>query len=110
MADRVVVLRSDDALGFVADACAAIADAVNQVRIVRSGDQALVDVYAELVVAYSRLVHRDLAGDPADTARVNIIDHLVERVGQAQAGEITPPVLDVVDQLDAELTREPASV
>lgn len=80
------------------------------VRLVRPSDQALVDVYAELVIAYSRLVGRQLAGDPAASARVNIIDHLVERLRQARNGEMTIPVLDVVDRLHAELTRQPAAV
>src|SRR5438094_880676 len=86
MADRVVVLRSDDAMGFVGEAC------------------------AEMVVAYSRLVGRGLADDPHGTARRNIIDHLVERLRQARAGEFTLPVLDIIDRLHGELTREPAAV
>lgn len=110
MTDRVVVLRADDGIGFVADACAALADVVNQVRAVRAGDADLVDAYAETVVAYSRLVLDRLDGDPHAETRRNIIDHLVGRLRQAQAGEITPPVLDIVDRLHGEITREPAGV
>jgi hypothetical protein len=110
MGDRVVVLRADDGIGFVADACAALADVVNQVRVSRSTDGELVDAYAELVVAYSRLMRRRLGNDPHATTRVNIIDHLVERLRQARAGENTLPVLDIVDRLHAEITREPAGV
>lgn len=110
MAERLVVLRNEDALGFVADSCAALADAVNQLRAVRSTDADLVDVYAEMVLTYSRLVRSSRAGDPAATARANIIDHLVHRLEQARAGEITLPVLDIVDRLHAEITRQPAGV
>lgn len=37
MTDRIVVLKNDDAIGFVADACAALAAAVNEIRVSRSG-------------------------------------------------------------------------
>lgn len=110
MTDRVVVLRPDDAIAFLADSCAALADALNQVRVVRSGDAALVDVYAEVVLAHSRLVRRRLDNDRESTAQVNIIEHLEERLRQARAGEITVAVLDIVDRLHAEITREPAGV
>jgi len=110
MADRAVVLRTDDGIGFVADGCAALADAVNQVRVARRSEADLVDAYAEMVVAYSRLVRGRLADDPHAAARVNIIDHLVGRLRQAQAGDITLPVVDIVDRLHAEITREPAGV
>lgn len=108
--ERVVVLRSDDPLAFVADACAALADAVNEVRAVRRSDRELVESYAELVLAYSRLVRARLTADPQVTTQMNILDHLEERLRQARAGEIALPVLDVVDRLHAETTREPAGV
>ena len=104
--ERVVVLRSEDPLGFVADACDALAEAVNRMRAVRSSDADLVDTYAELVLAYTRLVRRGLTDEPAKTARLNIVEHLVERLRQARAGEINLRVLDVVDRLHAEITRE----
>ena len=110
MVDRVVVLRDGNATGFLADACAALAEAVNQMRAIRPSDADLVEAYAELVVAYGRLLRRHLAGDPADTVGLNIIDHLVERLRQARAGEISLPVLDIVDRLHAELTRQPTHV
>jgi hypothetical protein len=55
----------------------------------------LVDAYAELVVAYSRLVRRQLADGPTGVVRVNIIGHLLDRLRQAQAGEITLPFVDI---------------
>jgi hypothetical protein len=106
----MVVLRGDDAVGFLADSCGVLADAVNEVRVSRTTDPDLVEVYAELVVAYSRLVRRRLDADPGSTVRVNILGHLEERIRQATAGEIAWPVLDVVDRLHGELTREPAVV
>ena len=110
MGDRVVVLRTDDGIGFVADACAASAEAVHQVRVSRATDADLGDAYTELVIAYSELVRRRLTDDPHATTRITIIDHLLGRIRQAQAGDITVPVLDVVDRLHGELTREPALV
>ena len=110
MGDRVVVLRAADGIGFVADACAALAGAVNGIRVTRSTDGHLVEADTELVVASSRLVRRQLADDPAQAVRITIIDHPVGRIRQAQAGEITIAVLDIVDRLHGEVTREPAGV
>ena len=50
MVDRVVVLRADDGLSFIADACAVMADAVNETRLVTAGHADLVEAYAEMVV------------------------------------------------------------
>lgn len=109
MTDRIVVLRDREALSFVADGCAALADAANQIRLARAGDAELVNVYAEMVVAYSHLV-RDGLAERGETVRLAIIDHLVERLRQAQTGEIAMSVLDIVDRLHGELTRERAPV
>ena len=105
MADRVVVLRDRDGLSFVADGCAALADAANEIRLARAGDADLVRAYAELVVAYSRLM-RDGLAERGETVRLAIIDHLVERLRQAQAGEVAMSVLDLVDRLHGELSSE----
>ena len=47
MVDRVVVLHADDGLSFIADACAVMADAVNETRLVTAGHADLVEAYAE---------------------------------------------------------------
>ena len=47
MVDRVVVMHADDGLAFIADACAVMADAVNETRLVAPGHCDLADVYAE---------------------------------------------------------------
>jgi hypothetical protein len=39
-----------------------------------------------------------------------VIDHLVERLGQARAGDISIPLLDIADRLHAELVRQPLPV
>jgi hypothetical protein len=39
-----------------------------------------------------------------------VIDHLVERLDQARAGEISIPLLDIADRLHAELVRQPLPV
>jgi hypothetical protein len=103
--DRVVVLRPDDPVGFLAGACAAAADAANELRVARATEAALLDVYAELVLAYARVERNSYTG-----ARLAIIDHLIERVTQARRGEIGAPLVDVVDRLHGELTSPAASV
>lgn len=109
MADRIVVLRAHDAVSFVADGCAALAEAVNEIRLQRRGDKDLIRAYAAMVVAYSR-VQRDELSVRGETTRLAVIDHLVERLDQAEAGEINISVLDIVDRLHGELTREPAAL
>jgi hypothetical protein len=103
--DRVVVLRPDDPVAFLADACAAAAGAVNELRVARSADGALVDVYAELVVAYARVERISFTG-----TRLAVIDHLVERIAQGRRGEIVTPRVDIIDRLHGELTSVTASV
>jgi hypothetical protein len=101
MAESIVILRTGDPVGFVAAACAAAAEQANRIRVAGPGHRDLARVYAELVVAYSHLVRRDLD----DLVRSNIIEHLVGRVREAQNGDVAIPLLDVVDRLHAELTR-----
>ena len=103
--DRVVVLRPDDPVAFLAEACAAAADAVNELRVASAADAALVDVYAELVVAYARVERNSYSG-----ARLAVIDHLIERIAQARGGEIVTPLVDIVDRLHGELTSTAATV
>ena len=103
--DRVVVLRSDDPLGFFADACAAAAGAVSEPHSWHPSDMAMIDLYAELVVGYARLA-RPLFHGP----RLAIVDHLVGRVAQARSGEITTSLVDIVDRLHGELASERAPV
>ena len=52
MSDRVVVLRPDDPSGFVVDACAALADVVNETRMWQPADATAIETYAELVVRW----------------------------------------------------------
>lgn len=109
MVDRVVVLHADDGLSFVADACAAMADAVNETRLVTAGHADLVEAYAEIVVAFARLVRPRLLDD-GETVRVAVMDHLLDRLTQARTGLITLPALDIVDRLHGELTQDHARV
>jgi len=110
MSDQVLILRRENPLDFVANACAALADSVNELRISRVGDHLLIEAYAEMLCAYCNLLHPTLVGDPSCTTQVKVIDHLVERLGQARAGEISIPLLDVADRLHAELVRQPLPV
>ena len=110
MGDQVVVLRSDDPLAFVADACAAVADIVNETHLWHSSDQLVTDTYAELLVALANLTRPTLITDASSGAQLAIVDHLVERLRQARAGEFDVPVLDVADRLHAELIRQPVAV
>ena len=76
----------------------------------RVGDHLLIETYAEMLRAYSNLLRPTLLGDPSCATQVKVIDHLVERLGQARAGEISIPVLDFADRLHAELVRQPLPV
>jgi hypothetical protein len=109
MGDQVVVLRSDDPLGFIADACAAVADLVNETRLWQSSDQIAIETYAELLVAFANLMRPVLIDGASSGTQLAVIHHLVECLRQARAGEVYIPVLDVADRLHAELTRQPAS-
>jgi hypothetical protein len=109
MTDRVIVLHPNEALSFVADACAALADIVNEIHVSRPGDTELTNVYTEMVRAYAHLLRPALADQPDMKTRLAVIDHLLDRLHQAQQGEILTPVLDVTDRLHAELTREMAT-
>ena len=109
MVDRVVVLHADDGLSFIADGCAVMADAVNETRLVTSGHADLVEAYAEMVVAFARLVRPRLLDD-GETIRVAVMDHLLDRLTEARTGLIALPVLDVVDRLHGELTQDHARV
>ncbi|MGH9001317.1 MAG: hypothetical protein ACRDY7_18225 [Acidimicrobiia bacterium] len=87
-----------------------LADAVNEIRLSGSGDADLVSAYAETVVDYSHLVRPELSDDRHGPAQLAIVDHLVERLRPSQNHEITTPVLEIVDRLHGELTRQPATI
>lgn len=61
----------------------------------------MIDLYAELVVAYARLARPHFRGP-----RLAIVDHLVGRVAQARSGEVTTSLVDIVDRLHGELASE----
>ena len=65
----------------------------------------MVDVYAELVVAYARLARPHFRG-----SSVAILDRLVGRVVQARSGEIRTSLVDIVDRLHGGLASELAPV
>ena len=71
----------------------------------RAAERSLVDVYAELVIAYARVERNSYSG-----ARLAVIDHLIERIAQERGGEIVTPLVDIVDRLHGELTSTAASV
>jgi hypothetical protein len=104
MADRVVVLRRHDPLSFVADSCAALADAVNEPHAWSPSHVELVAAYAAVVRAYASLLRPSVQ----DEVRGRILDHVLQRLGQAERGEILTPVADIVDRLHGLLASEPA--
>jgi hypothetical protein len=110
MGDRVLILRRDHPLDFVAEVCAVLADSLNEIHVTREGETLLVDTYAEMLCAYSNLLRPGMASDPGCATQLNVIDHLVERLGQTRAGEIRIPLLDIADRLHAELVRQPLPV
>ena len=74
------------------------------------GDHLLIETYAEMLRAYSNLLRPTLVDDPELCNSIKVIDHLVERLRQARAGEISIPLLDIADRLHAELVRQPLPV
>jgi hypothetical protein len=108
--DRVVVLRSEDPLGFVADSCAALADSVNETCEWRPSDQARIEAYAELLCCYANLTRPALAAESGSAVQLAVIEHLMERLAQARAGDINMSVLDVADRIHAELIHQPLMV
>jgi hypothetical protein len=110
MSDQVLILRRDHPLDFVADMCAALADSLNEIHVTRESEELLADTYAEMLCAYSNLLRPGMATDPGSATQLNVVDHLVERLRQARAGEISIPLLDIADRLHAELVRHPLPV
>jgi hypothetical protein len=101
MSDRTVVLRPGRALAFLADACDAAAD---QVAEGGDDDPELVVVYAELVASYARVLRPEVTKLPeGSVAWPSVVDHLLERLGQARRGEITLPLVEIADRLHGEL-------
>jgi hypothetical protein len=104
--DRLLILRSEAPSAFVADACAALADIVNEPHLLSSdAHEERVAVYAALVRAYAGLLRLGTT----DEAQRHIVDHLLGRITQAELGEIVTPVADIVDRLHGELENVPAS-
>jgi len=106
MSERIVVLRSGQSLQFLMDACAALADEVNEPHAWTNADEELMSVYAEVVTALARLRREELAGGSEPNVQVAIVDHLIERVRQTRAAEISMRLADVVDRLHAEAVNQ----
>jgi len=103
MTDRILVLRKGDPLSLVADACAALADAVNEPHSWSSAHDDLVAAYAAMVRAYAGLVRPTIT----EEVRRRVIDHVLDRLGQAERGEIVTSVVDIVNRLHGELVSQP---
>src|SRR3989442_14998006 len=106
MSERIVVLRDDDPLPFVEDACAAAADAVNEIRLAGPAKTDLDEVYAELVGALARLRRSVIAAGPSGQIRVKIVDHLLMRLHEASEGQVAIRIVDIADRLHGELTSD----
>jgi len=106
MSERIIVLRTEQPQRVLVDVCSALADAINEPHAWRTTDTELLTVYAEAVSSLARLRRAQLAGRPGTEVPVAIIDHLLDRLRQTQAGEIEMPLADVVDRLHAEAIRD----
>ncbi len=102
--DRVVVLHEDAPAAFLADACHALAEAVNAIRVARPEREEAVAVYAELVGAYARFKLERIDAEISEVDR-NIVAHLLERIHEARANEYPIPLADIVDQLHARVEQ-----
>ena len=100
---QLIVLRAEAPVAFLADACDALAEAVNRIRSSSPADQRLMEVYAETVRAWALVERRRLVFVSDASTQLAIVDHLLERLSQAQAGDTALPVVDIVDRLHAEL-------
>lgn len=107
MSERIIVLRSEQPQQVLVDVCSALADAVNEPHAWRPSDTELLNVYAETVSALARFRRTELAEHPGSGVSVAVIDHLLDRIRQKQAGEIEIPLADLVDRLHAEAICEP---
>jgi hypothetical protein len=103
MSDRLVVLRTQDPVSFVADACGALAEVVNEIQAWGPRHDELVRVYAELVRALANL-ERPILARAESEVRLFVVDHLIERLDQAQSGQINMSVADIADRLHGEIT------
>jgi hypothetical protein len=86
MPERIVVLRNHDPWSFVADACSALADAVNEPHAWSIVHDELVAAYAAMVRAYAGLVRPTLQ----DEVTLRIFDHVLDRLGQAERARSSP--------------------
>jgi hypothetical protein len=102
--DRIVVLRRADPFSFIADGCAALAQAVNEPHAWSTTDDDLVGAYAAMVRAYAALLRPAIGNE----VQLRIVDHLLDRLGEAERGDFPVPIVDIVDRLHAELTPTPA--
>jgi hypothetical protein len=104
MSGSVVLLDPQRPLAFLQDACSALAEAVTDVPALSDSRDELAVVYAETVGAYARLLREEMSRMP-ETSQVwlNIIDHLLERLRQVRAREITLDLVEIADQLNGRL-------
>ena len=86
--------------------CGALADEGNEPHAWRPTDEELTSVYAEATVVLARPRREELVDQPGTEVHVAVIDHLIERVRQTKAGEVSLLLADVVDRLHAEALRE----
>ena len=104
MTDRIVILDPAQPLRFLDDACRALAEAVSETREADHENDELAVVYAEVVGAYGRLLREELSRLPEiSKAWLDIVDHLLMRLGEVRARERPMSVLEVADQLHGRL-------
>ncbi|MGO8870109.1 MAG: hypothetical protein ACLQPH_01680 [Acidimicrobiales bacterium] len=106
MSERIIMLRSNQPMRFLVDACAALADEVNGPHAWTASDEELLAVYAETASALARLRRAQLDRRPRCGVQIAVLDHLMVRVRQTRAGEIEFRLADVVDRLHAAATSE----
>ena len=103
--DRIVVLDSERAMEFLARASLALADAANDVRVARSSDDELVEVYAEVLGAQARILLRQFRDVPEHEVWCKRIQHLLMRAEETHDGESGHRLVDIADQLHGLLVQ-----
>lgn len=104
MTDKVVFLNPRQPLAFLASACAALAEALEDTVALGPNRDELAAVYAEVVGAYARLLRAEVARMP-EMSRVwfDVVDHLLGRLKQVRDREILLDHVEVASQLHARL-------
>ncbi len=109
MTGRVVLLDPQRPLAFLENACATLAEVLEDTPPLSPTRDAVALVYAEVVGAYARLVREELSRVPEmSPVWFHVVDHLLERMRQVRAQEIAIDAAEIASQLHARVREATA--